>query len=105
MYVQSNHRKSYPTRAFVKFEQISNRRKLEENFCLQHGDEPDFHEQWITLQSNSHQWLDAFPNEGLGQTMTNTMFDTMVKVRLLIPVVRAGLCDNCGKAIISVSHV
>jgi hypothetical protein len=59
------------------------KRKLEENFCLQHENDPDFHEKWITLQSNSqslaHQWLDAFPNEGLAQTMTNTMFDTMVK--------------------------
>jgi hypothetical protein len=85
------------------------KRKLEENFCLQHENEPDFHEKWITLQSNSqslaHQWLDALPNEGLGQTMTNTMFDTMVKVRLLIPVVRPGRCDNCDKAITSVSHV
>jgi hypothetical protein len=85
------------------------RRKLFENLCLQHKDELDFHEKLITLQSNSeslaHQWLDAFPNEGLGQTMNNTMFTTMVKVRLLIPVLRAGLCDNCGNATTSVSHV
>jgi hypothetical protein len=85
------------------------KRKLEENFCLRHVNEPDFHEKWITLQSNSqtlaHQWLDAFPNEGLGQTITSTMFDTMLKVRLLIPVVRPGRCGNCDMAITSVSHV
>jgi hypothetical protein len=72
-----------------------------EKFSLEQKDEPDFHENLITLQSNSeslaHQWLIALPNEGLGQTMTNTSFATMVKVRLCIPVHKAGLCKNCGK--------
>ena len=77
------------------------RRSLLERFSLEYKDEPDFHENLITLQSNSeslaHQWLDALPNEGLGQTMTNTSFATMVKMRLCIPVHKAGLCKNCGK--------
>jgi hypothetical protein len=77
------------------------RRSLLEKFSLEHKDEPDFHENLMTLQSNSeslaHQWLDALPNEGLGQTMTNTSFATMVKVRLCIPVHKMGLCKNCGK--------
>jgi hypothetical protein len=76
------------------------RRSLLEKFSLEHKDEPDFHENLITLQSNSkslaHQWLDAFPNKGLDQTMNNTSFTTMIKMRLCIPVHKAGLCDNCG---------
>jgi hypothetical protein len=71
-----------------------------EKFGPEQKDEPDFHENLITLQFNSeslaHQWLDALPNEGLGQTMTNTSFATMVKVKLYIPVHKAGLCENCG---------
>jgi hypothetical protein len=82
------------------------RGSLLEKLSLEQKDEPDFHENLITLQSNSeslaHEWLDALPNGGLGQTMTNTSFATMVKVRLCIPVHKipvhkAGLCKNCGK--------
>jgi hypothetical protein len=32
-----------------------------------------------------------------GQTMTNTAYVTMLKMRFVIPVHRAGLCKNCGK--------
>ncbi len=85
------------------------KRKLEDNFYLRHSNDPDFHEKWITIQSNStslaHQWLDAFPNGGLGQTMNNTMFSTMLKVRLCIPVVKPGQCSNCDRDITSVGHV
>jgi hypothetical protein len=77
------------------------RRSLLERFCLENKDSPEFHENLITLQSNSeslaHQWLDALPNVGLGQTMSNTAYGTMLKMRLCIPVHKAGLCTNCGK--------
>ena len=75
------------------------RRSLLERFSLVHKDDSDFYEKLITLQSNSeslaHQWLDALPNEGLGQTMTNTSFATMLRIRLGIPVFKAGICKNC----------
>jgi hypothetical protein len=76
------------------------RRSLMEKFSLEHKNKPDFYEYLITLQSNSeslaYHWLDAFPNLGLDQTMTNMAYTTMLKVRLCIPVHKAGLCNNCG---------
>jgi hypothetical protein len=77
------------------------RRSLLEKFRLEHKDDTDFYEKLITLQSTSESlashWLDALPNEGLGQTMTNTAYVTMIRVRLVIPVHKAGLCKSCGK--------
>jgi hypothetical protein len=76
------------------------RRSLMEKFSLEHKNKPDFYEYLITLQSNSeslaYQWLDAFPNVGLGQTMSNTAYATMLRMRLGIPVFKAGICKNCG---------
>jgi hypothetical protein len=75
--------------------------KLFERFSLEHKDDSDFHEKLLQLQSNSeslaYQWLDAFPNKGLDQTMTNPFFTTMLKIRLCIPVLKAGICTNCGQ--------
>ena len=76
------------------------RRSLLESFSLIHKDDTDFFEKLITLQSASeslsYQWLDAFPNAGLGQTMSNTAYATMLRMRLGIPVFKAGICKNCG---------
>jgi hypothetical protein len=76
-------------------------RSLLDKFSIENKDEPDFYDNLITLQSNSeslaYQWLDALPTDGLGQTMPNTSYVTMVKMRLCIPVHKAGLCNNCGR--------
>ena len=80
---------------------IELRKSLLEKFTLQHRDDTDYFEKLITLESNSEsltsQWLDVLPNEGLGQTMTNTAYVTMLKMRFAIPVHVAGECKNCGK--------
>ena len=77
------------------------RRSLLEKFSIEHRGKPDFYQNLITLQSNSqslaYQWLDVFPNVGLGQTMTNTAYTTMLRMRLCIPVLKAEICNNCGK--------
>jgi hypothetical protein len=51
------------------------RRALLERFSLEHKKDTDYYGKLITLQSTSESlashWLEAFPNEGVGQTMTN----------------------------------
>jgi hypothetical protein len=77
------------------------RRALLERYSLEHKGDPDLHQNLITLLSNSeslaYQWLQAIPNKGLDQVMSNISYTTMLKIRLCIPVFKAGICKNCGK--------
>jgi hypothetical protein len=79
------------------------RKELLEKFSLEHKDDIDYHEKLMTLISTTESiaslWVDVLPNPGLGQTMTNREYRTMLKIRFGIDVHEAGECQNCNKMV------
>jgi hypothetical protein len=75
------------------------RKELLEKFSLEHKDDIDYHEKLMTLISTkiASLWVDVFPNAGLGQTMINREYRTMLKIRFGIDEHEAGQCQNCSK--------
>jgi hypothetical protein len=68
---------------------------------LNNEDDPYFHQKVLVLESATipftSLWQRVLPNKGLKQTMTNSEFNTICKMQLLIPIMKGDICVECGK--------
>jgi hypothetical protein len=66
-----------------------------------HINDPYFHEKVLVLETATvpftSLWQHVLPNSGLKQTMSNREFHTVCKMQLLIPIMKGGICIECGK--------